>query len=265
MKDNFNKSLKLVLKHEGGYVDNPKDPGGATNRGITIAVLAAWRGKAVSKTDVRNLTLDEAGKIYKKQYWDAVKGDDLPEGLDYAMFDYAVNSGPTKAVRDLQKALGVKVDGHIGEITIQTINDYPNIKTLISKLCDNRLAWMKTLKTWKTFGKGWTSRVTEVKLNAIGMVGTTVAEVIDEEAATPVAAVSGSMKADVADVKPMTDSKNQAAAVTGLGGIGTVATSTAQQIQPLSEVVDVLKYVFVGLMLVGVGITVYLTFFKKGS
>ncbi len=99
---NFERALSLVLKHEGGFADHPADPGGATMMGITQATLAEWRGRPVTKDEVRALSRVEAGAIYRARYWDAVKGDDLPSGLDLAAFDYAVNSGPARAVRTIQ-------------------------------------------------------------------------------------------------------------------------------------------------------------------
>ena len=155
---NFDQIMKWVGISEGNYVDHPKDPGGATNHGITIGTLAAWRKKRVSKTDVLNLTKEEADQIYKAQYWDTVKGDDLPSGIDYAVFDYGVNSGPSRAIKSLQKALGVTADGVIGMITLNAVRncDAPSV---ITKICEERWAFMKRLRTWPTFGKGWTRRV----------------------------------------------------------------------------------------------------------
>lgn len=165
---NFEKSLQFVLKHEGGYVDHKADPGGATNLGITIGTLRQWRGKPVTKADVKALTLEEAGAIYRKNYWDAVRGDDLPMGLDYAVFDFAVNSGIGRAVPFMQNSLGVDADGKIGMATLNAArtSDVPEI---IGDLCDRRLAWLKRLKTWPTFGKGWGRRVDGVRKEARAM------------------------------------------------------------------------------------------------
>src|SRR3954447_9587673 len=100
-RDAFANCLAFVLEEEGGYSDMPGDPGGATNMGITRATLADWRGAPVSKDDVLSLERDEAAAIYRRRYWDAIRGDELPAGLDLALFDDAVNSGPRMAVRDL--------------------------------------------------------------------------------------------------------------------------------------------------------------------
>jgi lysozyme family protein len=160
------KAMPHVFKVEGGYVDHPRDPGGATNLGVTIGTLRAWRGRPVSKADVKALTKKEATAIYKQQYWDKVAGDQLPAGLDYAMFDFGINSGPSRAVKFLQRILGVKDDGVIGAITLDAVKMHP-VNHLIGKLCDARLAWLRRLKTWGTFGKGWTRRIEHVRATAL--------------------------------------------------------------------------------------------------
>lgn len=168
-KENFQRSLAAVLAHEGGYVDHPVDPGGATNMGITHKTLARWRKVSpwwnLPKSAVQNLTKDEAGKIYRAQYWNTVRGDDLPAGLDYAVFDYAVNSGPARAVKDLQRVLGVGVDGIVGVETLSALTA-SNIANVITGLMDRRMAFLRSLKTFPTFGRGWTRRVNEVRETA---------------------------------------------------------------------------------------------------
>lgn len=166
---NFDEALSLVLKHEGGYVDHPKDPGGATNMGITIGTLRAYRGKAVTKAQVKALTREEAAAIYRKNYWDAVKGDKLPSGVDYAVFDFAVNSGVGRAIPFLQRALGVPDDGVIGTATLKAVAATDPVKVL-NAICDARLAWLKRLGTWGTFGKGWSNRIAGVRRAATAMV-----------------------------------------------------------------------------------------------
>ncbi|WP_082555208.1 glycoside hydrolase family 108 protein [Devosia sp. Root635] len=115
MDRNFARALSAVLKQEGGYVDHPADPGGATNMGITHKTLARWRMVSpwwkLPKSAVMELQRPEAAKIYRANYWDAVRGDDLPSGLDLALFDFAVNSGPGRAVKMLQTIVGVTADG----------------------------------------------------------------------------------------------------------------------------------------------------------
>lgn len=158
-----------VLKHEGGYVDHPRDPGGATNRGITLATLADWRGRPVTKEEVRLLTEKEAREIYRAKYWNAIQGDALPGGVDMAVFDFAVNSGPGRAARVLQWQIGVPADGAIGPQTLAAVRKV-NAGRLAGDLCRARLAWMRGLETWPTFGKGWEARVVAVERAALSMV-----------------------------------------------------------------------------------------------
>jgi lysozyme family protein len=167
---NFARSLALVFKWEGGYVFHPRDPGGATNMGITKATLEHWRGKSVSVEDVKRLTKVEAGLIYRARYWDVVKGDSLPAGLDYALFDYAVNSGPYRAIKHLQTILRVRVDGVIGPETLGAVRA-ADVAGTVSRLLDKRLAWLRSLVGWSTFAKGWTNRVADVRAEALAMAG----------------------------------------------------------------------------------------------
>lgn len=161
MRDNFTKSLDLVLAHEGGFVNHPDDPGGATNLGITIGTLSEHLGRPATIADVKGITKFVAGKIYRASYWDRARCDDLPLGLDYAVFDFAVNSGVSRAVRTLQRVLGVKEDGVIGPKTMAAIT--PDTASIIYKMCRARMVFLRGLKTFATFGKGWTWRVEAVQ------------------------------------------------------------------------------------------------------
>lgn len=175
MKANFVKSLRLVGESEGGWADHPKDPGGATMKGITLRVFAAYcknRGrKTPTKEDLRKISDEDVRDIYKQQYWDAVNGDDLPAGIDFAAFDFAVNSGSGQAIKELQRCVGADADGKMGELTQSAVaSAYKrNREKLINDYLDRRLAFFKKLKTWGTFGKGWTNRVKLVRKNALAM------------------------------------------------------------------------------------------------
>jgi lysozyme family protein len=166
---NFDGALQRVLAHEGGYVDHPKDPGGATNLGITLATLARWRGRPVTKAEVAALTRAEAAAIYRAFYWDAVRADALPGGLDYAVFDLAVNSGPDRAARLLQRALGVAQDGRIGPHTLAAAAADP--AAAIRALQRERRAFLERLPTWPVFGRGWSRRLDEVGRDALALAG----------------------------------------------------------------------------------------------
>ena len=165
MKPTFDLAMRLLLRHEGGFVNHPKDPGGMTNLGVTKAVWEAHTGKPATEADMRALTPQAVQPIYKARYWDAVCGDDLPHGLDYCLFDCAVNSGPGRAVKLLQYVLHLKVDGVIGKNTMAAIMAADPVE-LIEDYSQRRLDFLKSLPTWETFGKGWGKRVSEVELEA---------------------------------------------------------------------------------------------------
>ena len=168
MNANFEKALALVLEHEGGWVNHPKDPGGATMKGVTQAVYDAYRklrGRGVQS--VKLISEEELRAIYKFQYWDKVQGDFLPVGVDYAVFDFAVNSGVSRAAKYLQAVLGATQDGQIGAKTLAAITSPANT---INALCDRRIGFLRNLKTFLTFGKGWTRRVQGVRAHALEMV-----------------------------------------------------------------------------------------------
>jgi lysozyme family protein len=163
--ESFEPALTCVLKQEGGFSDHPADPGGATMMGITQATLAEWRGHAVTKADVRALSRTEVSQIYRKRYWDAIAGDALPAGLDLAVFDFAVNSGASRAVRSLQRVLGVAADGRIGPETLRAMATC-DPTAMITRLSALRLAFLEALSTFPIFGRGWSRRVREIEMAA---------------------------------------------------------------------------------------------------
>jgi lysozyme family protein len=167
---NFNACLAFVLSAEGGYVDDPLDPGGATNLGITLRVLSEWRHTAVTKIDVQNLTREEAGAIYRARYWNVVRGDDLPVGVDLMVFDAGVNLGTGRSARMLQAAVGAAEDGAIGPETLGAVGHH-DPSDLISTLANTREAYYRSLPTFSHFGAGWTARVNRVRELALRMAG----------------------------------------------------------------------------------------------
>jgi lysozyme family protein len=166
--DNKAACMAEIFRHEGGFVNHPKDPGGATNMGITIGTLRDWRRQPVTVADVRNLTHAEATEIYSKNYWQPVRGDELPHGVDLVTFDPAVNSGVSRGAQWLQRALGVPADGKIGPVTIEAARKAPAVKT-IRKAIEIRAGFLRGLRTWSTFGKGWSRRIADVEAVAIAM------------------------------------------------------------------------------------------------
>ena len=165
----YDEALRRVLVHEGGYVNHPSDPGGPTNHGITLAAYAAFKGHAVTAADVRAMPLADAKAIYRAKYWERLRCDDLGPGLDYAVFDYGVNSGVGRAAKVLQRLVGHPADGQLTDSVLAAVNARGSAN-LIACVCDERLAFLQRLKTWPVFGAGWRRRVEEVRAAGLAMV-----------------------------------------------------------------------------------------------
>jgi len=170
MKDNFDACLTLLLAHEGGFVNHPQDPGGMTNLGVTARVWEEWLGRPVSEKEMRNLTPTMVAPLYKRKYWDACRADELVSGVDYVVFDVAVNSGTGRAIKILQGCVGATPDGGFGPITMALVKKASHEPNKIIELyCAKRLEFLQSLRTFETFGKGWSRRVAEVKEKALKM------------------------------------------------------------------------------------------------
>lgn len=157
MKKNWKASFKMMLHHEGGFVNHPDDPGGATNLGVTKRVYQEYLGRHVSMSEMKALTVEDVEPLYRQRYWDACKCDDLPGGVDWAVFDWAVNGGTGRAAKHLQEAIGVKVDGAIGPMTLGAATKADPAKT-VQDIHDIRQAYYESRSHWDKFGKGWTRR-----------------------------------------------------------------------------------------------------------
>jgi lysozyme family protein len=221
-------SLARVLVHEGGYVNHPADPGGPTNKGITQRVYDSYRkGKKLAPRSVKAITSDEVADIYDRQYWDAIKGDQLPAGVDYVVFDGAVNSGPGQSIKWLQRALGPlytgRADGIVGLGTLAALKAVNNLDSLIDRICALRLAFLRALTTWRTFGGGWTRRVSEVRL--IGKAWATGETPVEASFAD-----GGQAKGFIEDAKAA-PSTAPADAATGGGVAGGGVAGTVQTLQ----------------------------------
>ena len=169
MQDNYEHCLEMILHHEGGYVNHPKDPGGETNLGVTKRVYEEWGGEK----DMVDLLVEDVAPIYQKNYWDRCKCDDLPSGLDLCVFDFAVNAGPSRSAKFLQKLIGTTVDGGIGPNTLKAVDNYVEEVGLESAIEDYQSArqeYYEALDTFDTFGRGWTRRVEETTSSALEMV-----------------------------------------------------------------------------------------------
>jgi len=170
MNSNWQKSFELMLKSEGGYVNNPADPGGMTNLGVTKATWENWVGRASDEAEMRSLTPEKVEPLYKKKFWDAVRGDELPVGLDYLLFDFAVNAGAGRSIKTLQSAVGVTPDGGFGPMTMAAVQAI-DPKELIERFSQAKEDFYRSLQTFATFGRGWLNRVADVKLKATSMIG----------------------------------------------------------------------------------------------
>lgn len=170
MNANFDRCFELLLKHEGGFVNDSRDNGGMTNLGVTIFTWEAWVGHPVTEKEMRNLTPLMVKPLYKRKYWDACRADELISGVDYCVFDVAVNSGVGRAIKLLQSCVGATPDGGYGPITAALVKkaEQDPIR-LIELYSAKRLEFLESLKSFPVFGKGWSRRVAEVKTEALAM------------------------------------------------------------------------------------------------
>ena len=169
MKVNYDKCLETILHHEGGYVNHPKDPGGETNLGVTKRVYQEHGGTK----DMKDLLVEDVAPIYKKGYWDKMKCDDIPSGLDLCLFDFGVNAGPGRAAKFLQSMIGTTVDGGIGPNTLAKLEEYIRENgehEAVNKYQEMRQKYYEKLSTFDTFGKGWTRRVEETTKLALDLI-----------------------------------------------------------------------------------------------
>ena len=173
MIQNFDAAMQHVLKEEGGYVNNSKDPGGMTNLGVTARVWEEWVRHPVDEKQMKALVAADVIPLYQRKYWNATRCSDLPSGIDLCVFDTAVNSGPGRAVKLLQGCIGVAVDGAIGNNTLAAVAQFKNqaLIDLIHGYCDSRQAFLASLPTFSTFGKGWTARVERLRSDALELAG----------------------------------------------------------------------------------------------
>lgn len=172
---NYDQALRRLLMHEGGYSNHPSDPGGPTNFGITIGDYRKYVNPAATAADIRAMQLSEAKAIYREKYWNAMHCDELPGGLDYAVFDYGVNSGISRAVKVLQRLVGLNDDGRMDDTLLTAVARH-NAADLVARLCDERLSFLKSLSTWPVFGAGWGRRVADVRRASLALARGGMAE-----------------------------------------------------------------------------------------
>lgn len=246
---NYAAALKRVLVHEGGFVDHPADPGGATNRGVTTRVFHAYlKRKGLAPRSVKTITEPELQEIYRTGYADKIRFDDLPVGVDYVVLDGAVNSGPAQSIKWLQRACGVQADGVIGEATLAAVEAHPDHDRLIADICAHRLRFLKALRTWKTFGRGWLRRVEDVRR-------TGQAWAKGSGAPPPMPEEGGNRRALLADAQ-LRPSKALGDAATGggiAGGGATAALGEAKEaLEPLAGTSSTVNLILAGLAILSV-------------
>jgi lysozyme family protein len=250
----FERALAKVLVSEGGYVNLKADPGGATNRGVTQRVYDAYRQRlGLPLVPVRGISATEVEAIYKANYWSLAKCDQLPAGISYVVFDGAVNSGVAQSVKWLQRALNVVPDGVVGNATLAAVQNYGNMDRLVDAICDRRLAFLKALKTWKAFGKGWASRVAAVRATGKAWAAGSVE-------AQPLGLMSGaSAKASISDAKkpPMLAvADGTTGGGVGSGGLAATLQQVQDQLSPLSYGSELIGKVVAVLIIVGAVLTI---------
>lgn len=166
MTTQFDRALPIELAYEGGYVNDPDDPGSVTNLGVAQRTWQDYIGHPVTDSDMRALTGNMVGPLYKARYWDVVSGDNLPAGLDLIIFDSAINQGPGRAAKFLQSALGVVADGSIGPATLAAVAKC-DVATTIHAVRELREAQYRSLPTFDHFGNGWINRLNGIEQTAL--------------------------------------------------------------------------------------------------
>lgn len=249
MSDNLAQTIKLVFGSEGSYVNHPKDPGGPTKYGITAATLGAWRrlGRRATAEEVMALRLTEATEILDKQYAQPLRYAELPPGLDYALFDFAVNSFTVQPVKELQRVLGVEADGIMGVKTLAAIRTR-DVSALINGLCDRRMGFLRGIKGWPTFGKGWTARVAHVRQTALRMAG-------GVSAAAP-APETGRETANPADTKISATTEGKGTIAATIGAAGAAIGQAKDAVEPLTGNSWLVDNLFTILTVGGVTLTI---------
>jgi len=243
MKSNYSACLAFTLKYEGGYSSNRKDPGNWTGGKVGVGVLKGTKygvsAAAYPKLDIKNLTLDDVKPIYEKNYWKPVRGDDLPAGVDLAVFDAGVMSGPARGAKWLQAALGVAQDGIIGPNTLAKLRVSDGVQT-IKKVCAKRQGFVQALKTFVTFGKGWTTRIAANEAESVRMyVSSNAKSTTDVKATLATEAKSAAKKAN----------QQNSGAVAAGGGGGTTFAMSDQLAHWLTFGIVVAAVAFVGFLL----------------
>ena len=257
VKENFEIALALVFDSEGGWSNHPKDRGGKTNFGITNRTWKAWAKLHGDSRSLAEITREDAAKIYREDYAGPVRFDSLPGGLDYAVLDFAINSGAGTAVAELQGCLAVRQDGIMGSQTLAAVS-HSEAKDLIHCLCEARRKYVRKLDTWGTFGKGWLRRIAKVEQNATRLAAgrRPAAESLGSQGATDSATTQGySGKAVGPNRIPVYE---YAAPLAGLGAVGAGLADTVRSVGEVRQAVSEVFPPWVCFLVLG-GIVGFLT------
>lgn len=193
-KGNFPACLADVLVHEGGYTADRRDPGnwtgGKVGQGVLKGTKKGIAAASYPSLDIKALNDNQIADIYRADFWNPIRGDDLPTGIDLSAMDYGVNSGPSRSAKDLQRVLGVPVDGRIGPQTIKSAIT-ADTRAVIKGHCAKRMGFLRSLAIWNTFGKGWSTRVANVEAKALSWVSSKAQLEADAKAASGKAVAQG--------------------------------------------------------------------------
>lgn len=257
MKDNFPKALAIELKFEGGYSNRKTDNGGETNFGVTWKTYNAYRrrmGKPIQS--VKWITPAEVAEIYHLQYWDAIKADLLPSGIDIFVLDGAINSGPGQSIKWLQRGLGTyytgKIDGVMGQKTLDAVNNHPDPVALINAMKARRLAFLHALEDWKSFGGGWESRIDNLTTLSISWL---TAEPDDQSA---IFHNYGNEPADISQAKKA-PAATLSDAATGAGisatGVGAYVDTVKDTLTQFTSAAEWIGHIVMAITIAGVAVT----------
>lgn len=260
MRASFEVCFAYIMESEGGYSNDPKDPGGPTKYGVTLGRLRDYRGdQSLTAAAVQKLTKVEAREIFRACYWDLVMADELPAGLDYAVVDFGYHSGPARAIKLLQELIGVKVDGVAGPATRAAIQRIADPDAIALQFNKRRAKFLFKLKVARDFPAGMRKRMRDVEHNTAVLLKS------DDDAATTVASMRPPEHVPKADAKPYRTPERTGMEVATFGGMGTAATEAANQLYPLADTLVILKYICAGLLVIGVVVGLYAAMRPKES
>lgn len=270
MRANWKKISDLIVAHEAGYTDDPRDDGnwtgGRRGKGELKGTKYGIAANTYGHLDIKNLTRAQAVAIYKKDYWDVANLDRVPDGLDYCVADFNINSGVNRSVRELQKVLGVKQDGVMGTGTVQAIENYPRALTeLIDRYMDARWKYMTGLRTFSTHKNGWKTRIADVRRAAKAMCAgkkVTMGEVTNpsrnDKARDEDKKAFSAISEDGASISSATT-----VASTSGAGLADALSGATDALTPVSYYSEMISYVLVGIAIISAGLTVYYIIKRK--